>query len=795
MLLGAENRHSAALGLLCLQTPHRPAALPQEPLMAQKKHQNSAPSQAVLDASHDILMAAPIGIFASTPQGKFLYANQALADMYGYTTPQELVASVQNIAAELFADPKDGPAVISLLGAEGIVKNYECEHIRKDGSRFWASGSIRTIFTEDGSVPHYQGFVTDITERKWSEEVLRLSETQFRNAFEYSAIGMALVSPEGRCLKVNSRFSAFFGYTEDELERKTFRDLTHPDDLDSDLKFVQRMLAGEIETYQMEKRYFHKNGSIVWGVLAVSLVWDDQGAPLHFISQIEDITDRKRAEEALRESLTRYDELVANVPVGVYIVWIRANGHLEFEYVSNRWCEIHQLKREDALADVMMANNQVHPDERNAFLVRNQESFRDRIPFSWEGRFFIGDGNLRWLRMESTPIVFDNGDIRWFGVTSDITDRKQVEEILAKQKQIMVQAEELAGLGSWEWDIKNDTWLLSENWKRIHGVPDIQLTTHQLIPIAHPEDRPAIEEAFAKAVEEAKDYDIEHRIVRQDTGEVRHVHAKGIVEVNNAGNPIAVVGAVQDITERKRADEIIRAINEQLQLANTEKDKLFSIIAHDLRSPMSGLVVSAQMLAEQPDIFSEKNFGFIATELHKNAQSTFELLEDLLQWARLSQGGINCEPTPCSLNELMNMGLSTAQGLANKKKISLRLEIAPDLTVLADQPMIKAVVRNILFNAIKFTPRGGEIVIRAWQEGRNVTLAIQDNGIGMDEQVLSSVFALGGKKQRRGTEGEKGTGLGLVLCKEFIEQHGGQIWVESEVGKGTTVFFTLPVSD
>ncbi len=140
-------------------------------------HQTRTPatvgvSPPVSDAQ-DILDHAPIGIFKTTPEGRFLYANQALAEMFGYASPRDLVASIQDIAAELFADPKDGPAVASLLAAEGVVKNYECEHIRKNGSRFWASGSIRTIFAKDGSVSHFQGFVADITERKRVEEALR----------------------------------------------------------------------------------------------------------------------------------------------------------------------------------------------------------------------------------------------------------------------------------------------------------------------------------------------------------------------------------------------------------------------------------------------------------------------------------------------------------------------------------------------------------------------------------------------------------------------------------------------
>jgi PAS domain S-box-containing protein len=167
------------------------------------------------------------------------------------------------------------------------------------GRNIWIRTVARAV-RENGGISRVIGTIQDITNRKSAEELLRLNEERFRNAFEFSAIGMALVSPTGKWLKVNRRVCDITGYTADELMQKTFQDITHPEDLNTDLDFVRRMLVGEIETYQMEKRYFHKAGHIVWVLLVVSLVRDDQGAPLHFISQIQDISATKQAEEERR---------------------------------------------------------------------------------------------------------------------------------------------------------------------------------------------------------------------------------------------------------------------------------------------------------------------------------------------------------------------------------------------------------------------------------------------------------------------------------------------------------------
>ncbi len=311
--------------------------------------------------------------------------------------------------------------------------------------------------------------------------------------------------------------------------------------------------------------------------------------------------------------------------------------------------------------------------------------------------------------------------------------------------------------------------------------------------VIHRDDAELVVQGVNTAVADGRAWDIEYRICHKG-GEIRWVHEKGRGIPGKDGGVIYLDGFILDITDRKQAEDEVKNINQELQKSNVEKDKLFSIIAHDLKSPMSGLLASTEMLAHPGEIVSEQEFSVLAKEMHKSARNTFDLLEDLLQWARMSQGGIDFAPESCGLDELVDMVLSTAQDMAKAKDIAIRQALAQGLTVRVDQPMVKTVIRNILFNAVKFTHRGGEIVIRARQEGQTVTVAVQDTGIGMNEQVLTSLFTLDNEKRQLGTEGEKGTGLGMVLCKQFIEQHGGEIWAESELGKGTTVFFTLPAN-
>jgi PAS domain S-box-containing protein len=214
--------------------------------------------------------------------------------------------------------PEDLPLILQSMERHvkskgGIAHNIEARFMHKDGPVVWVMCSGRVV-EWDGDTPlRMAGCHIDIDKQKKAQQELQISEERFRGAFEHSAIGMALVSPEGKWLKVNRKLCQIIGYTSDELFSLTFQDITHPEDLENDLLLLQQLLAKEIESYQLEKRYFHKNGNTIWTLLGVSLVRDEFGAPLHFVSQIEDITQRKHAEADLIKSEAKYRTIFENV--------------------------------------------------------------------------------------------------------------------------------------------------------------------------------------------------------------------------------------------------------------------------------------------------------------------------------------------------------------------------------------------------------------------------------------------------------------------------------------------------
>jgi signal transduction histidine kinase len=253
--------------------------------------------------------------------------------------------------------------------------------------------------------------------------------------------------------------------------------------------------------------------------------------------------------------------------------------------------------------------------------------------------------------------------------------------------------------------------------------------------------------------------------------------------------------AYQNEEKEKRAEELFTANKELKQLLqlNSDKNRFISILAHDLRSPFSGLLGLSEVLIEDIRRLSTEEIEDIANNINKSAKSSFKLLENILSWARAKQGKIPFDPQILSFTNNCEDAVDVLNPIAKAKNIKIDFSTGDHINVFADVDMFKAVMRNLVSNAIKFTNPGGTISITAKQMNSNITISVSDNGIGIAPLNLMKLFEMAKVSTTKGTAEETGTGLGLLLCKEFVEKHGGKIWVESEVGKGSDFKFTLPI--
>lgn len=275
------------------------------------------------------------------------------------------------------------------------------------------------------------------------------------------------------------------------------------------------------------------------------------------------------------------------------------------------------------------------------------------------------------------------------------------------------------------------------------------------------------------------------------------VDAKQLIEQNKTMHSLNrdLSNLQRELIKEKHSLEItlnkLNKTNVDLEKLNTNKDLFISILAHDLKSPFQSILGFLDLLTEGFETYSVEETKTQLSYIYSSAESTYNLLEDLLLWTRAESGKITYAPQKQNLAEVLTNVIDSLELNANNKNITIKHAIAEDIFVFADINMIKLVFRNLISNAIKFTQGGGLISVSATQSQSDVTITVADNGLGIKPEILPKLFDIAHKITTKGTDKEKGTGLGLLLCKEFVEINGGRIWVESELGKGSDFKFIL----
>jgi PAS domain S-box-containing protein len=264
-----------------------------------------------------------------------------------------------------------------------------------------------------------------------------------------------------------------------------------------------------------------------------------------------------------------------------------------------------------------------------------------------------------------------------------------------------------------------------------------------------------------------------------------------MITYNLFGKKVACA-MIHDITERMAIEEKKKEITNELIELNKNKDKFFSIIAHDLKSPFQGLLGFSELLDDDFYELNDEEKKRFVENIRTTSKILYNLVENLLQWSRLQSGRIQFEPDEIDIHTLVNRSIEILKANIQKKKIFLENKISKNSVLTADEIMIQQVIQNLLSNAIKFTPAGGKISLFDERTDHVYKFTIEDTGVGIPQEVVPELFNIDSHYTTNGTENENGTGLGLILCKEFVERNGGKILVESEVGKGSKFTVVLP---
>lgn len=329
----------------------------------------------------------------------------------------------------------------------------------------------------------------------------------------------------------------------------------------------------------------------------------------------------------------------------------------------------------------------------------------------------------------------------------------------------------------------------NENFNKLTGYSKNEVIGHSALDIKlwqNPDDRFEI----VKIVKENGICEnFESNFIQKNGTTITGLLAAKIIQYKGIPHLISVT---RDITDRKVIEQEIKNKNEALRNLNAEKDRFFSIIAHDLRSPFNGFLGLTELMVNESNNLSAEEIEHFSKLMRESALNLFRLLENLLEWSRMEQGLIPYNRLKLQLILLINESLTNIVDAASVKEIEIKIKISPDFEVFADKNILQSVIRNLVSNAVKFTPKGGFIEILADRNPDFTLISIKDTGIGMNQSIIENLFTLNNQSNRTGTNEEPSTGLGLILCKTFIEKHGGKIDVESQEGKGSVFKIALP---
>lgn len=412
------------------------------------------------------------------------------------------------------------------------------------------------------------------------------------------------------------------------------------------------------------------------------------------------------------------------------------------------------------------------------------------------------DGKLHYFETRKFVIPREGEAPSLGGVSLDITERKQAEAVQQETLDRLVKIASIVPGVVYQYRLRPDGSscfpYASEAINEIYRVSPEQVREDATAVFAnlHPDDYAEVAATIQASANNLSVWQHEYRVKFSD-GTIRSLYGKALPQREDDGSVLwyGFITDITDINSRKQAEAEIKRKNEELVLLNAEKDKFFSIISHDLRSPFNAFLGLTHMMVEDLPSMQLEEIQKIALTLRNTATSLFRFLENLLDWSRAEQGLIPFNPETERLLPIVNESLKMSLEPAKIKGIEISLEIPEDLEVFADFNMLQTVIRNLVSNAVKFTHKGGRVSVLAKASVNNsVELSVRDTGIGMSPEMLNDLFRLDVQTSRRGTDGEPSTGLGLILCKDFIEKHGGKIVAESEEGKGSTFHFSLPAS-
>ncbi len=747
----------------------------------------------------DLYELAPTGYCIVSEQGLIEEANLTTAKLLGVDRNRLINKPISRF---IFKDDQDCFYLNHKLILESDQpRSYELRMVKPDGNFVFVQMACVAIEDTQG-ILRVRIVLSDITDRKLVEDKLQARTAFFEAMVDSPLDGILVVDNEGNKIHQNARFLALYDIPPG---------IANDPDYAVQLQYVSKRTK-DPQAFLDRTTYYYNHPELT-GCDEIELingtVLERHTAPVRnehgcFYGRIwtfRDVTEQKHAQRLQAEALDRLRKISSRVPGVVYQFRMRKDGSSCFPYASEGLYPLFRVQPEEVILDASPVFARLHPDDLDELVIKIGKSSKDLSPFQCHFRLLLDDGMIRWVSANSLPEREADGSTLWHGYMTDVTESHQAAIDLEAAKFQMEEAQALARMGNWSYDLSTFKIDWSQQLFSILGfnIEDGEPTYQEMLDNYCPEDAAILDEAVKTAIADGTPYSLIHRI-RNPKSDVRFVRGSGRARRNSAGKIVGLFGTAADVTVEIEREQALQVARNQADAANRAKSEFLANMSHEIRTPLTAILGFADMLREEGNLnFAPDQRQQTIDTITNAGQHLLTIINDVLDLSKIEAGKASTEQIETPLIEVLCEVERLLTPKTADKGVMLITKLStpvPD-RLLSDPTRLRQILMNLVGNAVKFTERGTITInasVTAAASNTSLVIDIEDTGPGITAEQSQTLFDAFSQADNTVRRKHGGTGLGLTISRRLANLMGGDVTLErTEIGQGSYFRLVLPL--